>query len=254
MFERFIKSTSKIKQMKIKIFNQNTWLIPFPFSKHGRSRINNLFGTIKNLNPDIVTLQEVTLSSHVKKIKKTFPEYFLMHGAGRFGNRSGSLTMTKEKPLLSKFVSFPKAKVRRLHKIIKRGFFVIKLKNFFLINAHLYPGNWNPELTLQEFEILKKQCDKKKITIVAGDLNLNYEIFDKVNNNFFECVDAVGNTFSFFNKYVKKWWERTITANKKIDYILVRNPNKKQIIFKSRIIRKPLISDHYGIYSEIEIK
>ena len=142
-----------------------------------------------------------------------------------------------------------------MDKVAKRGALLTRFKDFDLINTHLYPDNWgNDNITYNEFDIVKKHCNKRKPTILAGDLNMKYEAFKKANNGFFELADDVWNTFGLYNEYVKKWWEKNVTTNKKLDYVLIRDPEKKKITFNSRAVRRPVLSDHYGIYSEIEIK
>ena len=105
MYERFIKFTSEIKQMKLTIYTQNTWLIPFPFSKDMRKRTRTLVTTIKNLDPDIITLQEVSKKSHIKYLKKRLPNYYFSFHSGKRINSNGLLTLSKEKPLDAIFPS-----------------------------------------------------------------------------------------------------------------------------------------------------
>jgi exonuclease III len=245
--------------MKIKIFTQNTWLVPFPFSKHGKKRSKHLVAAIKDLKPDIVALQEVALKRSVNFFKKNLKEYNVIHNAGRIGNRSGLLTLTKERPQKIDFFQYKKPQKKparfssRLLKFSKRGIHIIKFKDYYFYNTHLFP-DWDLSITSKEFETLKKKIKKDKICFVAGDLNISFNLFENLNKGFFEPVDSIGDTFSIYNQYVKKWWDRNVKGHRKIDYILVHHPKKTKLTFRSRIIMRPLISDHYGILSEIEIK
>lgn len=242
--------------MKITIFNLNTWLLPTPFSKDKKRRIIDLIALLKKLNPDIAALQEVARKRYIGLFKKELDNYYFTYNQkGRVWNKPGLLTLTKKKPISSKFVQFRIRKKRNMMtRLVGQGFFEIKLsKDVYMYNVHLHPDDWKDTLTFEQFEFLKSKIKKHKLCFVCGDLNMNFKDFEKLNNGFFESVDSVGNTFSWYNMYVKKWWERNVTADKKLDYILVRNPDKKKIVFNSRAIRKPILSDHYGIYSEIEV-
>ena len=261
MFERFIKFTPKTKQMKLTIYTQNTWLIPFPFSKDMKKRTKQLIYTIKKLNPDIITLQEVGKKKHIKTIKKKLPEYFFSFHSGKKYNPCGLLTLSKKKPLTTTFIKFEKKKdMKGLARIPKRGILITEFEDYSVYNLHLFPIIYKNNLTKKlnitkhEFMLLKSKIKKNQVCFVSGDFNLKRNQFDEVNNDFFTYAETTGDTFSFFNQYVKKWWDRNVTVNKKLDYILVKLPKGKKITFTSRTIKKPILSDHYGILSEIEVK
>ncbi len=243
--------------MKLKIFNLNTWLLPTPFSKDKKKRIEDLITLLKNIDPDVAALQEVARKRYINLFKKELGDYiFTFNKKGRVWNRPGLLTLTKTKPLSTKFIPFRvKKKGGVMAKFVGQGFFELKLdKEVYLYNVHLHPDDWKDELTFEQFKFLKSNIKKDKLCFVCGDLNMNFGDFKRLNKDFFESVDSSGSTFSFYNIYVKKWWEKNILPNKKLDYILVRNPDKKKIIFNSMTLRKPLLSDHYAVYSEVEVK
>jgi len=246
--------------MKIKIYTQNTWLVPFPFSKHKKSRMKKLVQTIKTLKPDIITLQEVSKKSQIKYLMKKLSQYHFSFYSGKKYNSSGLLTLSKQKPLNSRFIKFKKVKIKSIAKFSKRGILITEFKDFFLYNIHLFPIIKKKDIekkihtTKNEFKLLKTHIEKEKVCFVSGDFNLTRNLFDEVNNGFFTYAENTGDTFSFFNKYVKKWWDRNVTANKKVDYILVKLPKNKKITFTSRTIERPILSDHYGILSDIEVK
>ena len=239
--------------MKLKIFNLNTWLLPYPFSKHRKSRFKELVLTIKSLDPDIITLQEVVQKKHLKQLR--LPGYFTSSPRFKLANKSGLVTLSKMRPSKTNFISFKKPrKIALAQKIAKRGVLITEFKEFVMYNTQLYPEGWNLEATNKEFNHLKKIVDRTKICFVSGDLNLKLKDFEDVNKGFFSFVEDTDNTFSRLNQYVVKWWDRNVTTNKKLDYILVKNPTNKRILFKSMAVKKPVISDHYGIFSEIEIR
>ncbi|MBT4858091.1 endonuclease/exonuclease/phosphatase family protein [archaeon] len=232
----------------MKIFTLNSWMLPFGLARDHKIRFNRLINFIKNEEPDVVALQEIWFSKYVKNLKKL--NYYIFSQSKGIFNRSGLVIMTKKKHKC-KFIMFPKYKNAMSDYIIKRGFQIIEIEDLRIFNAHLYvkPGVENIKYAKKELELIKKHMRGK--SILCGDLNIEKKEFDKLNNNFFKYAEDTKNTFSWDNKYVKKWWDPKMIANKKIDYILVKNPAR--IKFKSRIIKKQM-SDHEGILSEVKWK
>ncbi len=256
MFKRFGKGASKIKQMKISIFNINMWLLPFYYSKHNKDRLKKLVDFIKIRKPDVVTLQEIPLKRHVKYIQKNLPEYFVSHHSGRVLNKSALVILSKDKPVKTEFFPFPKEKIfTKSERIITKGVFVTHFKNKVSVyNTHFYlvkEDNYN-SLLEKQFDFTKSIMEKKNICFLCGDLNMDKQHFDRVNNGFYSYAENSKITFAQDNRYHKKWWDNKVQGNKKIDYILVKISKTKKISYKSETIKQGL-SDHYGIYSQIKV-
>ena len=241
--------------MIIKIFNLNAWLVPYPYSRERKSRFEKLILTINTLKPDIVTLQELSDKKYIRFLKNEFPKYSVTSPGGKLFNRSSLVTLSKNKPINTTFIPYKNPKdIDIKMKLVKRGVLVTEFNDYFIYNTILYPEGWNVKYSLDDLNILKKSIDSDKICFVSADLNLRLKDFEKGNKGFFSFVEDTDNTFSYLNHYVYKWWDKNVKAAKKIDYILVKNPTKKKIFYKSRLIKKPLLSDHYGIYTQVEIK
>lgn len=242
--------------MKISIFNINMWLLPFYYSKHNKSRLNKLIDIIKIKNPDIVTLQELPRKKHSKFVEKNLPEYFVSHHARKILNKSALVTLSKNKPVETEFFPFSKEKIRaRPEKLITKGILATHFDNKVSVyNTHFYliKKDKDKHLLEKQLDFTKSILKKQNICFLCGDLNMDKKHFDKVNNGFFSYVENSKVTFSKDSRYHKKWWDNKIHGNKKIDYILIKCPQKIKISYKSKTIKHDL-SDHYGIYSEITV-
>jgi len=241
--------------MSLKIFNINMWLLPIRFSKHNGQRVKKLIHFVKKLNPDIITLQEIWQKKHIKTLKKHLKEYHLTLHKTRFWNKSGLVVLSKEKPVKQEYFAFKKIKERGIYnRIAPKGVLVVHFKKEIVIyNTHLHHRTDGEKIKVAygEFNLVKKRIKKSKTSILCGDLNLTKTQFDKINKGFFLHAEDSQNTFSKKNPFFKKWWEKKMPqGNKKIDYIVIRT--NKKFLYKSRTIKNPVMSDHYGIYSEID--
>ncbi|MEM3374341.1 MAG: endonuclease/exonuclease/phosphatase family protein [Candidatus Woesearchaeota archaeon] len=230
----------------MKILTQNMWLLPFGFSKDNKKRLKLLVDYIEKNEIDIICLQEVWKNSYISYLKKNIKKkYFFSYNKTKFWNKSGLICLTKIKPKNVEFFEFKKSKDNPLiNKIAKRGFLKLSFKEYDIYNTHLYYKTdikIGLKIALKEFEQLKKNIHR--FSIICGDLNIDKKIFDKINT--FYYADNIENTFSSKNKYSKKWWEKKVILDKKIDYILTT----KKVNFKSYAIEG--LSDHEGILSEI---
>jgi endonuclease/exonuclease/phosphatase family metal-dependent hydrolase len=238
--------------MKLTIFDINMWLMPFPYSTRQKLRLRKLVEFINRKKPDIITMQEVPLKKHIGFLKKRLDYFFTYHGS--FVNKSGLVIMSKIMPANTGYKAFPKSKgMSMIDRVVRRGILYADfLDDVRIYNTHLYHKSLDHrvKITLNEFQFLKDTIAEDKKCIICGDLNLNKEQFEKANNGFFKYAENTKNTFSFENKYLKKWWDPHVTGDKKIDYILVKS--KTKFSFQSKLIKEE-ISDHYGIYSEIEL-
>jgi endonuclease/exonuclease/phosphatase family metal-dependent hydrolase len=232
----------------MKIFTLNTWMLPFNLSKYNKKRFSKILDFIKKEEPDIVALQEVWFSKYVEILDQL--DYNMFSQSKKYLNRSGLVTMTKKKHK-AEFVIFPKYNSPLLHKPAKRGFHKLKVGEIYFFNAHLYimPGKESTFIAKKELEIIKKHMKGK--CILCGDMNIDKKEFNKINNSYFSYAENSRNTFSSKNPLLKKWWDPKMVSDKKIDYILVKNPS--EFSFKSKVIKEGL-SDHYGILAEIKFK
>jgi endonuclease/exonuclease/phosphatase family metal-dependent hydrolase len=236
------------------------WLLPFKLSKDNRKRLKQLVLVIREKNPDIVALQEVWNKKYIKFLSKKLSEYNFNFLAKKSFNISGLVTMSKYSPQIEKFLPFTRNMGQPFfEKSVRKGLLKVEYKingkKIAFYNTHLSCPNGGNEkyYTMKQFEFIKNKINQKQVSILCGDLNLKDREFERINNNFFSYAENSKNTFSIENKYLRKWWDRKPEANKKIDYILIKVPEKIKFNFNSETIKHAL-SDHFGIYSEIELK
>jgi endonuclease/exonuclease/phosphatase family metal-dependent hydrolase len=244
--------------MILTIFNINMWLLPFRISKHNKKRLKSLMEYIRQKNPDIITLQEIWDIKHINFLRKNLPEYHFEYTPRKRLNFSGLATLSRYKPASMEFFPFKKNKsMIFIEKSVLKGVlkteYKIEGKKIIILNTHLYAplkGKVEKE-TKKQLEFTKSKINTKGTIFLCGDLNLEKKDFEKINKGFFKYAEREQNTFSSENRYVKKWWDRKAKHDTKIDYILAKTDNK--IYFRSQTVKEPL-SDHYGIYTKVELK
>ncbi len=234
------------------------WLLPFRLSKNNKKRVSLLLDFINKKQPDIITLQEVWDTKHITFLKKHLKNYFFSYVAKKKLNISGVVTISKCSPTNIEFFPFKKNKEmdfveKRVMKGVIKTEYKIKDKKFFFYNTHLYnpTSERKKQITKNQIHFIKSRIKPNGTVFLCGDLNLDKNEFEKVNNGFFSFAEKTRNTFSSDNKYLKKWWDRKVKGNKKIDYILIKTDAKYS--FKSQTINKDL-SDHFGIYTEVNFE
>jgi exonuclease III len=242
--------------MIVKIFNINMWLLPFRLSKHNKKRVNLLLDFIKKTQADVITLQEVWDTKHIDFLKKNLPEYYFSYVAKKRLNISGVVTFSRYKPTSVDFFPFRKTKeMNFIEKRVKKGIlkteYKIKGRSLIFYNTHLYnpTSEAKKRITKIQFESIKSKIMPNQTIFFCGDLNLKKIEFERQNKGFFSYAEKVNNTFSSKSKYLKKWWDPKVKANKKIDYVLIKT--KSKFSFQSKSINNDL-SDHFGIYTEIK--
>lgn len=208
-----------------------------------RSVVNKDFETsIKNLDPDIICLQEVKcLESEIPYIPENYEMY--LNPAQKKGY-SGTLVFTRIKPLnveygIGEEISDSEGRI-----------ITLEYDNFFLVNA--YVPNSKKELERLEYRIswedtfrdYLKTLEETKPVILCGDLNVAHEEIDIKNaksnqrsagftieerNKFSELLDSgFIDTFRYFHPEEVKysWWSYLFHAREKnagwrLDYFVV---------------------------------
>jgi endonuclease/exonuclease/phosphatase family metal-dependent hydrolase len=246
--------------MELKILSLNLWLLPPPFSVENKNRLKKFVEFIKSQNPDIVALQEVWLKRYVNFLRKHLKDYNIHCCGNSLYNKSGLVTLSKIKPQEVESSKFKNTgKISIIEQLAKKGYLKTKLsiagKMLSIINTHLYDSAKEKGKLIKEkqFEQLKKII-KEDISIVAGDLNLRINEFLGFNKGYF-CVDDDDQyTVSSKNPYSNMRFNKNKECNKKIDYVLLKNNSCDEILLRTKVIRYPLLSDHFAILSILSIK
>jgi len=247
--------------MKLTILNANLWLLPPPSSVDNTNRLNKFIALAKKLDPDIINLQEVWLNEYIKKLKKSFKNYYLVSPRSIIYNKSGLVTISKYKPKKWKYHQY---KITRefglVERLANKGYLKLEIKInnklLNLFNTHIYESPHPNKQFIKETQAksLKKEILKNNISIATGDLNLKLSSFKKIFPNIITEQNPL-NTYLEENKYTKMIFNqlknRTGIYNRKPDYILVNSKSKK-ISIQTKVIKKPLISDHYPFIAEVD--
>lgn len=227
-----------------KIFNLNCWLLPTPFSPKNKERINGILDLIKSENPDIITLQEVWLKKYARDFEENLSEYKFFYSKSEIFNKSGLLTGVKRSVISFYQDYFPITKNHsRREKIGLKGFQALEIsKNVFVINTQLYaPENSHEKsIAVSQFKQIEKFSEGKKV-ILSGDLNLDEDVFLRVNKTFY-YKSPLGFTIANKNPYCNIRLNALHDADRTIDYIV---SNDKKMFPNVKIFNPVNLSDHY---------
>jgi endonuclease/exonuclease/phosphatase family metal-dependent hydrolase len=239
--------------MKLKVLTQNMWLFLFPISIDHKKRIRRLATKINELKPEFIALQEFFYKNDINYLLKQIDNYYFIHEVG-LTNKSGLLTLTKHKPGNINFINFDKNELNFPENLTSKGLliteFKIKNKKFKFINTHF---NFHKNNVLRKK--YTKNCFNKLInlnlndlTFIAGDFNMFPDELKKYTKNLF-LIENEKITWDKKSKYIKYFTiKNLLKQNAKLDYLF----SNKKMKFKSQTIRND-ISDHYGIFTEVEI-
>ena len=241
--------------MDIKILNLNCWLFPYPFSVKNKDRLDSLIIFIKKTRPDIITLQEVWSNKYIVYLKEHLNEYIFTYSKSKFFNKTGLVTITKDKPSYHKIKSFPLTKSHNFTELIFNKGYIETDVNFLkyrlkIINTHLYApfSKSAKHITKDQFKSIIKKIDNK--SFLCGDFNLDLDEIKELSSNT-NILTEGRITRSNKNSYTMKMFNIFFShRDSSIDHIITK---RKLIRFKSKIIKRPLFSDHYAISCEVKL-
>jgi endonuclease/exonuclease/phosphatase family metal-dependent hydrolase len=248
--------------MKIKILSANMWLLPPPASLDNQKRINAFVKLAKKLDPDVINFQEVWLKQYAQKIKSALPNYHFTSPKSLFYNKSGLITLTKEKPFSKKFHQFKiKRQYNPFERIARKGFLRVQIKikdkTISIINAHIYHSRHTAtiKLKLGQIKEVLRVARENGPAIIAGDLNTPPNFYKNLIKNFL-TEEKNPETYSEKNKYTH------MMANAILNKEGVYNPYPDRVLFfpksstaniKTATINEPVISDHYPLSAKINL-
>jgi len=240
--------------MDLKILDINLWMLPRPFSADNKKRFSKFFRLVKRLRPDIITLQEVWLVKDEKFIRKSLAGYHTLSSGKKKINNSGLVTLSLKKPLSEKLHKFWRETL--VDNVVRKGYLVISIKFanrlFHILNTHLHAARKSRpnKVTISQFEQLK-EITLAGNWIISGDLNMTPEVFARLNQDHFRYKSCRSSTISNSNKYSKMRLNRFDHSEKRVDYLLLKTDKKNGFSIRTRVIKVPLLSDHYAIFSRI---
>ncbi len=231
---------------------------------------------------DIVAIQEIKMFEYQLKLsldeKKVYQKYFsYFHSAVKPGY-SGTLVMTKYKPIKVYF-DFEKMKLDSHNK--EGRIITLEFEKFYFVNVYV-PNSQNLLVRLDYRRIFNKdftdyltKLKKEKPVIICGDFNVAHQPIDiknpiqNVNNPGFSIYERLDfsslldsgyvDVFRYYNptKICYTWWSYRFSARSKnigwrIDYFLVSD-NTINKVANADIYDEILGSDHCPIGLEINI-
>ena len=235
--------------MNLKIATLNFWGLPCPLSINKKQRLKKLINLIKDEKIDILALQEIWLNKDIKYIKSKLPNYHILINNNLIFNFSGLLLLSKFPLLENKFHKFKISKEFPSKKGIQKTKIKIFNKEITLLNIHLdYSSNQLSQIKKNQIKHITKTLDNSP-TLILGDFNTDLPNFN-IPDNFKLISQTETKTLNSKNHYVTKRFNKFHETDWLCDLIFC---NFKAKLTKKKIIKKPLISDHYLVISEIHI-
>ncbi|MDD5254239.1 MAG: endonuclease/exonuclease/phosphatase family protein [Candidatus Nanoarchaeia archaeon] len=234
--------------MKLKLAHLNAWGMPWPLSVLRRTRMEIIACLIKEKDFDVVCLNEVWFKDDVEFLRKNLKGYnFVYMKEGKI-NEQGLVTISKYPLKLKEFIPFRRSEVFS-HKGILISECDIKGFKVKVINTHLFHSRKLDKSIVVQGQLAKiKRILDKIPTILMGDFNIDA---DKVKFPGFNVIsDTSIPTLNKENRYTHKLFNGLYSINLKCDIIFTNFKNK---ILRKGMIKEPLISDHYMIFSEIMV-
>ncbi len=267
---------------EIKIMSWNIFMVPpLIFKSCQTERAILIAEYIKNVNPDIIVMEEAFMKSTRNSIKEKLDSFFPYSSqitkGGFFKTNSGIWIVSKYPLYNQQLITYKKKKGSDI--FAKKGAVfvetIIHHKKMQLIATHTQSLKKYANTRTQQFIQLKKQLLDNYFSdtipqFIIGDINCDY--FDTVDyHNMLQTLDVLPVTFSgeqyswngLENDLANKFSEHTLET---LDYILLRNAHKeiasiqsteiinskyKQCFCKSNF---NYLSDHHPIISVIKLK
>jgi len=247
--------------VRLKVLTLNIWNINEPIME----RLDKIIIFIKTNKPDIIVLQEVSrlntgqLESEyiVEKIKYLFHSYV---STGFWKGREEGIAILSSHDFLSiKKVLLPNT-LNDMQRHLLHCTIEIQNRVINLYNTHLADDIKETKIREKQILSILKYIQKNslnELNILSGDFNdipesrpLKILFKSKILFDTWNICNPTkdGITFSEQNKYVRS----ELWPNRRIDYITI---SKKIIVHNSSLVftDDQIVSDHYGIYAEVEI-
>lgn len=259
----------------MKIVTLNIWDLPLWFVPDRKERISHISVYLKELDADIICLQESfdphhrgVLNSLLSAYQTSDPHldqrsvFFLS-----FDTTGGLITFSKFPIVTSTFIPFSRFFLPPIEFLGRKGILIVLLDTPYgklrVINTHIYQG-WlfNKMIRMSQIGTMFSQIRThgSMPTMIAGDFNIDNLFFDKeflehmARNNFTHpFIKTVDPTYRKANPYVNMGMNR-ITHSKRLDYILYNDLSSLHLkIGRYDVLyTDTLISDHDPVVLEME--
>jgi exonuclease III len=232
----------------VKVLSANLLLFPFPFFFNQQERIDEFTKIVRELNPDIILIQEVWDNRSLGLLIAAFPDYYSIYSPGAGYNYSGLLTLSRFSPKTATVRRFATSLRHSLEEFIaQKAILQIELttgeKPLHLINTHLYSAapdrSYRPNL--DQFRLLAEIAGKiAGRIIVGGDMNLRPEDITALMPANLQSEGCSLPTAGYPD------------LSQKLDYIMAGNTDGQTVISGRRVDPARRFSDHNPVFAEIE--
>lgn len=247
-------------ELRLRVFSLNTWLLPPPVVTAPELRIERILKMIRELNPDIVLLQEVWRIEEVARFRRAFPQWHVRSSGSTVYNRGGLLTFSRHPIVASGFVAFP---ITADHTAVElsagKGALWVRCRighrEVTAVNTHLFAPHGERERAItvdQSHRVFALCATLPDPLIVGGDFNL---LPDVVQPQYTERFLDAGNNESTVPRgtSVADFENNVARPTRKIDYLLVRPAPGRRPLFESNTVVIPRVSDHAPIVGDITL-
>ena len=234
----------------IRVLSANLLLFPFPFFFNQQERIDEFTQCVRELNPDIILIQEVWDNRSLALLIAALPDYYSIYSSGAGYNYSGLLTLSRFPPKTATIRRFAISLRHSLEEFIaQKAILQVELatgeRSLHLINTHLYsaPPERSYRPNLNQFKLLTGISGKiAGRFIVGGDMNLRPEDITTLMPANLQSEGCNLPTAGYPN------------LSQKLDYIMAGNTSGQTVISGRRIDPVRRFSDHNPVFAEIEFR
>ncbi len=247
-------------ELRLRVFSLNTWLLPPPVVTAPELRIERILKMIRELNPDIVLLQEVWRTEEVTRFRRAFPQWHVRSSGSTVYNRGGLLTFSRHPIVASGFLAFP---ITADHTAVElaagKGVLWVRCRignrEITAANTHLFAPHGERERAItadQSHRVFSLSATLPDPLILGGDFNL---LPDVVQPQYTERYLDAGNNESTVPRgtSVADFENNVARPTRKIDYLLVRPASGTRTLFESNTVVIPRLSDHAPIVGDITL-
>lgn len=231
---------------QVSLFNANLWLLPFPFARDHGQRLYDVIAMIDRLNPDIVTLQEVWLYSHIEPLRSSLPEYWMVLPPLDIFNKTGLVIFSRHRPTRVTYGTFGRTWLHNpIEHLAGKGYLRASFdepQTFDLLCSHAYAPKGKHERAITDNNVLHlcglMESSARPI-VLAGDLNTKVPRLQELLTEGYA-------------------WEADLETRtqarpdgKKIDYVLGRAGTGTSLAITSQVLFEPLVSDHLPLIATV---
>ena len=273
--------------MQIKILSFNVWDIPFWFSVKRHERIHRLGHYLKEINPDVICLQEAFDVKHRADLRELLGKeiYDETEGNGktrrillfkRFDLTGGLVVFSKLPIIKSAFHPFRRFVDMMFAEYIgRKGVLQVIVATpkgpLMIMNTHFHTGSLSidRQVRLKQMKQLIKAAHaaKEMPVVVLGDFNehdmtKHQDYIPLLRKGGLQDAASDANkkeeakpTVRLGNRYHSKTWFNRSRVSKRLDYILVKNLGPAGLkITEYKVLEQPKdpISDHDPLVVTIE--